>query len=56
MSEFGGLWKHQNDPEGTKKCQILHNFEVGHSTKEDLLIYIPQSALCEVMAGGGLPT
>ena len=37
MSEFGGLWKHQNNPACTKtKCQTesLHNVEVGHWTEE----------------------
>ena len=36
MSEFGGLWKHQNNPVCFKKCQsLLRSTEVGHYTKED---------------------
>ena len=35
MSEFGRLWKRQNNPACTKKYVSLHNVEVGHSTKEE---------------------
>ena len=37
MSEFGGLWKHQNNPACTKKCQAqsLQNVEVRHYTEEE---------------------
>ena len=34
MSEFGGLWKRQNNPACTANVS-LHNVEVGHSTKEE---------------------
>ena len=37
MSEFGGLWKHQNNPACTKKwqAQSLQNVEVRHYTEEE---------------------
>ena len=34
MPTFGGLWKHQNNPAGTKSVS-LHNAEVGHHTEEE---------------------
>ena len=34
MSEFGGLWKQQNNPACTKSVS-LHNAEVGHYTEEE---------------------
>ena len=34
MSELGGLWKHQNNPACTKKCQCVQSAEVGHYTEE----------------------
>ncbi len=37
MSEFGGLWKHQNNPSCTKKYQSLHHVEVGHYTLGQVL-------------------
>ena len=33
MSEFGGLWKQQNNPACTKSVS-LHHAEVGHYAKE----------------------
>ena len=35
MSESGGLWKHQNNPAGTKSVSSLQNVEVGHYTAEE---------------------
>ena len=35
MSEFGGLWKHQNNPASTESVKSLHSFEVGHYTREE---------------------
>jgi len=34
MSEFDGLWRHQNNPVCTKSVS-LQNAEVGHYTKEE---------------------
>ena len=34
MSEFCGLWKHQNDPVYTKSVSF-HNIEAGHYRKEE---------------------
>ena len=34
LSEFGGLWNHQNNPAGTNKCQSVHHFGVRCYTKE----------------------
>ena len=34
MSEFGGLWKHQNKPACTKSVSV-QNVKVGHYTKEE---------------------
>ena len=34
MSEFAGLWKHQNNPACSKKCQSLQSVEVGHYAEE----------------------
>ena len=39
MSEFGGLWKQQNNPACTESVS-LHNVEVGHYTKGE------ESAAC----------
>ena len=33
MSEFAGLWKHQNKPVCTKSGKSLQNVEVGHYTE-----------------------
>ena len=35
MSEFGGLWQHQNNPAACTKRVSLHHVEVGHYTKEE---------------------
>ena len=35
MSEFGGLWKHQNNPACTKSVKSLQNVEVGHYIGEE---------------------
>ena len=40
MSEFGGLWKHQNNPactkkEKKKKGHCLQNVEVAQNTEEE---------------------
>ena len=35
MSEFGGLWKHQNNPACTKSVKSLQNVEVGLYAKEE---------------------
>ena len=34
LSEFDGLWKHQNNPACTKSVS-LRNFEVGRYTEEE---------------------
>ena len=34
MSEFCGLWKHQNNPAYTKSVSV-HHVEAGHYTKEE---------------------
>ena len=38
MSEFGGLWKHPNNPACAKSVKSLQNVEVGHCTKEENLV------------------
>ena len=35
MTESGGLWKHQNNPAGTKSVSSLQNVEVGHYRAEE---------------------
>ena len=35
MSEFGGLWKRQNNPASTKSVKSLQNVKVGHYPQED---------------------
>ena len=37
MSEFDGLWKHENNPANTKSVS-LQNVEVGHYIEETLQI------------------
>ena len=34
MSEFGGVWKQQNNPACTKSVKSLQNAEVGHCVEE----------------------
>ena len=35
LSEFGGLWKHPNNPAGTKNVRVFKIVEAGHDTEED---------------------
>ena len=35
MSEFGGLWKHPNNPAGTESVRAFKSAEVGHYREEE---------------------
>ena len=40
ISEFGGLWKHQNNPACTQSVKSLQNVEVGHSTDVVVVVVV----------------
>ena len=55
MSELGGLWKHQNNPECTKnvKCIRVVRFSVGHYTVYGRIVCCPRTADGGGGGGGG---
>ena len=35
VSEFGGLWKHPNNPARSKSARVFESVEDGHYTEEE---------------------